>query len=58
MGEIDQKIRAPKTFVGDAGAFMSKFRDATFKRNTRPLIVHKVGLIMISFILLMKLMVS
>ncbi|VBB30246.1 unnamed protein product [Acanthocheilonema viteae] len=41
MDEIDQKIRAPKTFVDGADTFMSKFRDATFKRNTRPLIVHK-----------------
>lgn len=43
MGETDQKVRASKTFVDGGDIFMSKFRDATFKRNTRPLIVHKVG---------------
>uniref|UniRef100_A0A8R1U071 Hexosyltransferase n=2 Tax=Onchocerca TaxID=6281 RepID=A0A8R1U071_ONCVO len=41
MGETDQKVRASKTFVDGGDIFMSKFRDATFKRNTRPLIVHK-----------------
>lgn len=52
MDEIDQKVRAPKTFVDGADTFMSKFRDATFKRNVRPLFVHKVGLIaMINFLL-------
>lgn len=42
VGEIDQKIRTPKTFAGGADTFMSRFRDATFKRKTRPLVVHKV----------------
>ncbi|EFO16227.1 chondroitin N-acetylgalactosaminyltransferase [Loa loa] len=43
MGETDRKFRSPKTFVNGANTdiFMSKFRDATFKRNIRPLIVHK-----------------
>ncbi|VDK78310.1 unnamed protein product [Litomosoides sigmodontis] len=38
MGEMDQKIRTPKTSVGGADTLMSKFRDATFKRKTRPLV--------------------
>uniref|UniRef100_A0A0R3RWB2 Hexosyltransferase n=1 Tax=Elaeophora elaphi TaxID=1147741 RepID=A0A0R3RWB2_9BILA len=41
MDEMNQKIRAPKTFADGADTFMSKFRDATFKRNIRPLVVHK-----------------
>ncbi|VDO21382.1 unnamed protein product [Brugia timori] len=39
MGDTDQKARSLE--MNGADTFMSKFRDATFKRNTRPLIVHK-----------------
>uniref|UniRef100_A0AAF5PPR1 Hexosyltransferase n=1 Tax=Wuchereria bancrofti TaxID=6293 RepID=A0AAF5PPR1_WUCBA len=39
MGGIDQKARSLE--INGADTFMSKFRDATFKRNIRPLIVHK-----------------
>ncbi|CAG9539829.1 unnamed protein product [Cercopithifilaria johnstoni] len=41
---LQSKMKDPnidKTFMGGADTFMSKFRDASFKRNTRPLIVHK-----------------
>lgn len=43
-GKIDPKIRSSKTFLNGADMFMSEFRAATFKRNIRPLTVHKVRL--------------
>ncbi|KAM3723339.1 Chondroitin sulfate synthase mig-22 [Dirofilaria immitis] len=41
MGKMNQKVRTLKTFIDGADTFMSKFRDATFKRNAKPLIIHK-----------------
>uniref|UniRef100_A0A915Q3S2 Hexosyltransferase n=1 Tax=Setaria digitata TaxID=48799 RepID=A0A915Q3S2_9BILA len=38
---VDEELPEPKTFMDNGDSFMSKLRDATFKRNTRPLIVHK-----------------
>lgn len=41
IGEIDREARAAKGFIDGSDMFMSKFRDATFKRNARPLVIHK-----------------
>lgn len=54
MGEVDREARAPKAFADGSDTFMSRFRDATFKRSTRPLVVHKVGSA-VSFFFLSKL---
>ncbi|KAK6101485.1 Chondroitin N-acetylgalactosaminyltransferase family protein [Brugia pahangi] len=39
MSDTDQNARSLE--MNGADTFMSKFRDATFKRNIRPVIVHK-----------------
>ncbi|VDN05832.1 unnamed protein product [Thelazia callipaeda] len=39
--EENQGVRAPQSAVVDSNIYMSKLRDATFKRISKPLVIHK-----------------